>query len=442
MALLGGINLLSAQDVLSLEDAIATALERNYSIRIQKYAQQSAENNVYPGGAGLLPSLTLGANGQYNNNNARVDVIGVNPTTGQTEIQRQEANGVQTGSAGASATLSYTLALGNFRRFDVLKSSLSLSEEQTRQVLESVSLSVAVSYYNLARISNRLEIQRRALENSRTQLDAAKTRQTFGGSNRLAVLNAQVNVQSDSINLVTSQAAYDNAARDFNTILGVPVEEPVIVDGSMTFAELADVTSLQEAALAQSSSLAVADASRKLSELNLRVSQAQRLPTLSVNGSYGYNYSNNGPFSFAPELQTWGLSAGASLNFNLFNGFQTSRQIQSAEIDLASTRERYREVEQTLVRDITKAYANYESNKRVLALNQTSLEAATLNYERTQEAFKLGQATSVELRQAQLNLQQVENQLNELRFDIKLNELELLQLSGQFVSEEGLLEQD
>ncbi len=64
-----------------------------------------------------------------------------------------------------------------------------------------------------------------------------------------------------------------------------------------------------------------------------------------------------------------------------------------------------------------------------------SLAAAQANFDRTQEFFALGQATSIQFRNAQLNLQLVQNQINDLRYDIKLSEMELLHLSGQLVQE-------
>ena len=56
------------------------------------------------------------------------------------------------------------------------------------------------------------------------------------------------------------------------------------------------------------------------------------------------------------------------------------------------------------------------------------------NFDRTQERFKLGQITSLEFRQAQINLINAQTALNNAKFDAKLIELQLLQLSGDILN--------
>ncbi|MFT4761886.1 MAG: outer membrane protein, partial [Saprospiraceae bacterium] len=57
------------------------------------------------------------------------------------------------------------------------------------------------------------------------------------------------------------------------------------------------------------------------------------------------------------------------------------------------------------------------------------------NFERTKEEQKIGQISSIEYRQAQLNLLNAETNLNTARFAAKVIEMELLQLSGQLLGQ-------
>ena len=56
------------------------------------------------------------------------------------------------------------------------------------------------------------------------------------------------------------------------------------------------------------------------------------------------------------------------------------------------------------------------------------------NFDRSEERFKLGQITSLEFRQAQINLINSKTSLNNAKFDAKLIELQLLQLSGDIMN--------
>jgi len=56
------------------------------------------------------------------------------------------------------------------------------------------------------------------------------------------------------------------------------------------------------------------------------------------------------------------------------------------------------------------------------------------NFNRTPERYKLGQVTSIEFRQAQINLINSKTALNNAKFDAKLIEIQLLQLSGEILN--------
>ncbi|HCO83238.1 MAG TPA: transporter, partial [Arenibacter sp.] len=52
------------------------------------------------------------------------------------------------------------------------------------------------------------------------------------------------------------------------------------------------------------------------------------------------------------------------------------------------------------------------------------------------EQFQLGRITSIEFRQAQINLLNAQTNKNLAKYDAKLAELQLLQLTGQLLSVE------
>jgi len=62
-----------------------------------------------------------------------------------------------------------------------------------------------------------------------------------------------------------------------------------------------------------------------------------------------------------------------------------------------------------------------------------NIKTATLNFERTREQFRLGRVSSVEFRQAQLNKLLAQINYNRAKFIAKVNELSLLQLSGNLI---------
>ncbi|MEM7655525.1 MAG: TolC family protein [Bacteroidota bacterium] len=422
-----------SQDTLDLSRAVQEALNSNYGIQVAQYNVETAETNTFLGATGLLPRVSLTGGANYNNNNVTAELVSVDPDTGQPTSEEVSLDGIQTYGFNTGIGVDYTVfdGLGNMYNYRVLKSNLQLTKEQTRGVIEGNLAQVMVAYYQLARLTLAYELQLEALATSRERLTYIRNQLDFGSATKLFLLNAQVDLNTDSITVANAAITVENARRDLNVLMGREVEATYAIRTDAQMMNMKPLPDLQQMALAMNPQLQAADEGRKIAELNIRVAEAARYPRLSVNANYGYNFSDNGPVSFARTIQSLGLAAGANLSFNIFDGNRTSRNIQSAQVGLASSRAQYREAEQNLLRDLSKTFATYRNNREILRLNQTSLEAAQMNFDRTREAFELGQANSVEFRQAQLNLLLIQNQLNNIRFDVKLNEIELLRLSGQ-----------
>lgn len=433
---MGLLNGLAAQEVLSLEDAIKEALNNNYGIKIARLDVQTAENSAHIGATGALPNVNL--NGGSNVGYTRKSTITINQPNPDTGEPTTEITGTDVATYGfnASVGVNYTLALSSFTNFEVLNTSVARSKESLHLTLEQTAAQISNAYYAMARLVDAYELQKESLQKSRDRLAYVKNQAEFGQANGVAVLNAQVDINTDSVNLAQTEASLDNARRDLNYLMGRDVEADFSIDTEVEPVALMGLNSLQDKALMQNSSLVIADYGRKVANLNLKAARQSAYPTLSINGSYGYNFSDNGPISILTQQSSDGLSLTGGIAIPLFNGNQIRRNIQNAEIAIASSQSTYKQAEQQILRDVNKAYANYVNARKVLALNQKSLEAAQANFDRTKELFELGQASSVLFREAQLNLLRVKYNLRNLLYDIKTSEVQLMQLSGQLVSGE------
>jgi outer membrane protein TolC len=92
------------------------------------------------------------------------------------------------------------------------------------------------------------------------------------------------------------------------------------------------------------------------------------------------------------------------------------------------------QIKQEVNRDIFNARGNYQTRLEILKLQTQNIFTAKNNYERSSEQYKLGQITSVELRQAQVNLLNAQTSKSLAKYNAKLAELELLQLTGQLLN--------
>ena len=85
-------------------------------------------------------------------------------------------------------------------------------------------------------------------------------------------------------------------------------------------------------------------------------------------------------------------------------------------------------------RDIANALGNYENLIAVYNIQEQNVVTNKNNFERSRERFNLGQITSIEFRQAQINLINAETNKNLAKYEAKLAELQLLQQVGQLLN--------
>ena len=160
------------------------------------------------------------------------------------------------------------------------------------------------------------------------------------------------------------------------------------------------------------------------------------LPSVGLNGSYGWNQGFFPTTSFLTSNVTDGFSAGLTLTWNLFDGGSGITSVKNAKIQLQNQEILFNQIKLEVKRDIANALGNYQNRLKIFRLQEQNVITATNNYERSQERYKLGQITSVELRQAQINLLNAQTNKNLAKYEAKLSELELLQLTGQLLNVE------
>lgn len=171
-----------------------------------------------------------------------------------------------------------------------------------------------------------------------------------------------------------------------------------------------------------------------INDYNLKVGKSVFLPTIGLTGSYGWNQGNFPETNFLSTSTSTGFSGGVNLSWNLFNGGGSITQIKNAKILLDSQETFEKQIKQEIRRDISNARGNYQNRLQVYQLQEQNVITATNNYERSNERYKLGQITSVELRQAQINLLNTQTSKSLAKYNAKLAELQLLQLTGQLLN--------
>ncbi|NJO02314.1 MAG: TolC family protein [Bacteroidia bacterium] len=405
--------------------------------------KQITENQATRGNAGMLPQLYLQGGANYSisdtklkfanfGNTGDIDSTG-SPTAGSD--RPTSFSGAETQTYNASINADYVIFDGfrASRTYDRLVVNADLSNVQTRQAVENTLLTVSTAYYNLARIQDAYLLSLQNIRISRERYDRAEGRNEFGVANRLDVLNAEVDLSTDSVNLVNTRQNLSNAKRDFNALLGRDPDIAFEVD--IAVGEFRDISleTLLAGAQSQNVAIIVANYNRRLAQLDVEIAEAARYPRVALNTAYQFNRSDN-EVGLLLVNQTRGFSGGVNVRYDIFNGGQRSTQIENARINVETSRVRYEEALLQTERDIRNVFNTWQNSRYIAQIQERNLNAAEVNFERTQTQFNYGQVTTTQFREAQVNLLQARNRLSSARYDAKIAEMELMQLSGQLIN--------
>jgi outer membrane protein TolC len=411
-----------AQEILTLEDAVKIALEKNYDIKLVANDLKIDQNNVNRANAGMLPSLDA----TLTNNNTLQNSSQTRSTGEVTERKNARGSNLNYG-----AGLSWTIFDGfrMFARYDQLKEFQKLGEAELQQTILARVGDVVSTYYEIVNQQNQLRAFDSAIVISRLRVQTAQNRFIIGKAARLEVLNAQVDLNTDTTNLVRQQELYRNTqirlnelmARDVNIVFKVPNE--LFIDNKLTLDQLNTL------AMQQNPTLKAALINRRVAELELKQVKANRYPTINLNTGYNFNRSESA-LGFATLNTGRGLSYGVSASLNIFNGFLQRRTEQNASTLIENAQLQYEQTNLNIKSQLATAYQTYLTSLTLVTLEENNQKIAKQNLDITLDKYRLGSISPVEFRDAQLNYLNARVRFNNAQYLAKVAEISLKEIAG------------
>jgi len=303
---------------------------------------------------------------------------------------------------------------------------------QLRQSIEQSLIAVYNAYYQLALQKENVSALEETIDVSRERLRRAKYQLEYGQGNGLNVLNAEVDIKRDSVNLLNALLSIDNGKRNLNIAMGRNSTADFDIQALSDINTALSLNTLLETARENNVNLQINRQNLMVNEMDLNIIEAEKKPTLSAGASYGFNYANNAAGSFIDESTSQGLTGNVTLAWTLYDPTRETRK-ENTVLSLTNLKLEAEQIEQALERDIANAWANYQNAIFILDVEESAVETNRENFTRTEEQVKIGRLTSLDFRQAQLNLLGAQTSLNNAKLNAKLAEIQLLALVGDLL---------
>jgi outer membrane protein TolC len=417
-----------AQQILTLEEAIQQGITKQYSVQISRQKERIAANENSLGNAGFLPTLTGTATKNYTISGLDQSFFGgVRPPLVQ--------SGVNSNSGNAGLAMAWTLydGQGMFVLRDRFKELQNLGAKQTESNIENLIALISTTYYDIIRQNLRVNNFKKGLEISSDRLKLAKDRYEVGQGSKVDYYSAQVDFNEDKALLIAQEQSYTNTKIGFNTILVKDYKADFQINNSIDLLPKLTLNELKKSALSQNPTLIGAILTKKISDLDTKNLQSQQKPQIDLLAGYNLNSVANGAGFGVEKGSSDVFNYGLRATINIFDGYNQKRRVQNAKINAEIAALQVEDLKNALLSTLEKTYVTYENSMNLIQLETENYAIAKQNIDIAFDRFKVGIATSYELREVQRNAVAAETRLIEAKFAAKSAEIELIRLSGNLL---------
>jgi outer membrane protein TolC len=409
------------QQNLSLSDAIELGLENNYDLQIVRKSEEVTSVNNHWGSTGALPSVNFNLSGSENFN-------------------------INSGEDYRTQAISPEVSL-NWVVFDgfsakITKARLEEMEQQsqgnTSVVIESTIQDIIVAYNACLLQKALLDVYQELSDLSEDRYKRTEDSKNMGASTTYEMLQAKTSWLEDQSNYLQQKVDYENTIRNLNYLLAVENDASwnltSELETTMPHYQLDD---LNARLLSNNQTLKNQYLNQSLLARETALAKSGYYPKLSLNTGLGNTWMNNHYSESTPTYTNNSADAyiGLSLSFNIFNGGNTRRSVQIAEINEASEQVQTAQMKHSLSNQLLQIYSNYNVQKAVLELANEQETTAKLNLDLSADKLKSGAINSFNYRDVQVVYMNAAIARLQATYNLIQSNTDLLRITGGIINE-------
>jgi len=419
----------SAQQLLTIEQAIATALKQNFDIQLSKNDSAVAALDYSFRNAVFLPRIngTFGSNWTNNNQNQRF----------QDGTQRK-LNDIKSNNFNGAIQLNWVLfdGLKMFATRDKAKEFISLGELGIKNQVINTIASIVQNYYAIVRQKQQLIAIDEQISLNEERVKLAQYKLDIGVGAKPDVLQSKVDLNTQKALKLSEENLLIQFREQLNQVMNIEAKSNYSVSDSIPINLELSLSDIKMNLENKNPILLITQKNIDIARYTLKERIAEKYPTFSLNSAYSYARTNNkatvNPFQ-PLYSRNFGRNIGFSLSVPILNNFTTKRQIKQAELDIQFRQLEYQNQLTLLDFSIINAYNDYELQTKALKLEEENILLAKENVAIVFEVYRLNSTTLIQLKEAQKSLQDAQTRLINARFNTKLAETELMRLKGDLL---------
>nr|WP_245818052.1 TolC family protein [Granulicella rosea] len=385
--------------VITLDEAISLARANEPAFANAAAAARVARLDKSIAAAALLPSATYHNQILYTQPNGGTNQAG---STGSQSAPRFIANNAVHEYA-SQAVVSETFGLRQLTAVSRADAAAAVTAAELEIARRGLTATVVGLFYGSVAADRKLVVAERAADEANGFTSLTDKREDAREAAHADVVKAQLQQQQRQRDLADAKLAADKARLELAVLLLPDPRSPYTLSAPDTPPALATRDEVEAAAGKLNPELRSALASLRGASLDVRAAKAAYLPDLGLNFTYGIDAEQ-----FATKgqdgVRNLGYSAAATIDIPVWDWLSTAHKVKQSEILRDAAKVTVTATQRRLIAELDESYAEAEAARDQLASLDLSVQTAGESLRLTRLRYTDGEATVLEVVDAQNSL--------------------------------------
>jgi outer membrane protein len=392
-----------SQKLLTLEEAVNIALQRNTQLQKSVNSIDSYQSNVKTAYGSLLPTLGVQGNWQWSRSETKGGLFPL-PNGGFISLPDIKVIS-ETRSYNVGAGTNWTLfdGLSNFANVSQSKNNLESAQLSLSRLKQTIVYQTISSYYDIINAGELLKVKDEDVKWNQKNFETINERNKLGAVTLADVYAQQVKVGNAELAVIQAKNSLETAKSNLLYYLGLDVLDSYSFSDSLSQADRAIIERHVDSNYQNLSDLVSKSLSSRYDYQSAKLSLESALNGITIaRGGYFPNLTNSNSFyTYSDQVNTLfqnkNYTVALALNIPIFSGFSTENRVQLAQVGALNSKADLSDLERDIKRNIQKTYLDLQAAEKSLEVSKGNVAAAEESRRIQQEKYALGSSTLLDV---------------------------------------------
>ncbi|RBA44769.1 TolC family protein [Elizabethkingia anophelis] len=433
LLLVGSRPLFAQKKELSIQEALTMARQGNKTLQIQILEEKRATEQIRESKGRLLPDISAGVVYSYYFDRQNIFLPG--SFAGTNKAVQEVAVGGRNAFNGFVSLYQPVMDLGLHRLTEASRINEKIQTEKTEDLKSRIALGVSTRYLGILMMKRQLTLLEQSYERNLRALKDSRALLAQGKGLKADTLRSYIAVENIRSSVSYLKNNIEVSGMELKRLIGLEdtreleltdqLESEIKTDRT----DFLNVSEALEIAEINRNDLSVQELIIAMQQQKLYTIKAELLPKIALIGQYQIQaQADNLKFNNYAWPRTSFL--GLQISVPIFNGGQSKSRINQARILTQQEQVRLNDLKDEIKTTLTSIISKWKEATSQLEIQVTTVQSAELNHQMTEDRFKNGLGSRLELTDAELALTQAKINYLQAVYNLRILHTELQHALG------------